>query len=125
MRIYLAGPIFRCEDHECVFWRKEAKEKLKGFEVIDPMERDFRGVEAENHRTIVEQDKKLINGADILLVNQVKVSVGTSMEILYAWENGKRVVVVTEDGGDSPWLLYHAHKICKSLDEAVVYIGGL
>lgn len=38
MRVYLAGPIFQCEDHECVSLREEPKEKLKGFEVIDPME---------------------------------------------------------------------------------------
>jgi nucleoside 2-deoxyribosyltransferase len=125
MKVYLAGPIFQCEDHECISWREEAKEQLKGFEVMDPMERDFRGAEAENYRRIVEEDKRLIDGADILLVNQVKVSVGTSMEILYAWQNGKRVVVVTENGGNSPWLLYHAHKILRSLDEAVSYIRSL
>ena len=89
MRIYLAGPIFQCEDDECIDWRKEARKKLDGFEVIDPTDRDYRGMTDENYKKIVEEDKELINQCDILLVNHLKPSVGTSMEILYAWERKK------------------------------------
>ena len=84
MRVYLAGPIFQCKDHECIDWRKEARRKLGGFEIIDPMERDYRGSTDENYKRIVEVDKALIDKCDILLVNHFKPSVGTSMEILYA-----------------------------------------
>ena len=122
MRIYLAGPIFQCEDHECIDWREEAKVKLDGFEVIDPMERDYRGVTNENHKNIVEDDKALIDTCDALLVNHLKPSVGTSMEILYAWERDKKVYLICEDGEVSPWLLYHATKIFKSQLDALEYI---
>jgi len=122
MRIYLAGPIFQCEDHECIDWREEAKAKLNGFEVIDPMERDYRGVTNENHKNIVEDDKALIDSCDVLLVNHLKPSVGTSMEILYAWERDKKVYLICEDGEVSPWLLYHATRIFKSQKDALEHI---
>lgn len=123
MRIYLAGPIFQCDDHECVAWRQEAKRRLSDFEVIDPMEAtDYRGKTDQHHREIVELDKARIDSADILLVNCTRVSMGTSMEILYAWERDKRVYAVYQDEQVNPWLLYHAEKIFPSLDEAIVYL---
>ena len=125
MRVYLAGPIFQCEDHECISWRKDAEKKLKGFEVIDPMERDYRGVTTEKHKKIVEEDKALIDTCDILLVNHLKPSVGTCMEILYAWERKKRVFVVSQDREHSPWLIYHADRIFPTLDAALKHIQSL
>jgi nucleoside 2-deoxyribosyltransferase len=123
MKIYLAGPIFQCEDSECINWREEVKHRLNGYQIIDPMERDYRGVTDENYKEIVEQDKVLIDSCDILLVNHIKPSVGTSMEILYAWERKKQVLIISNGNELSPWLLYHSNKICSSLDEAVKYIG--
>lgn len=89
------------------------------------MVRDYRGVTDENHKEIVEDDKAEIDRCEILLVNHLKPSVGTSMEILYAWERKKRVVVVSENSENSPWLLYHSNKIYSSLNEAVEYIKTL
>jgi nucleoside 2-deoxyribosyltransferase len=122
MRVYLAGPIFQCEDHECIDWRREAKKRLQGFEVIDPMERDYRGVTTEKHKKIVEEDKALIDTCDILLVNYLKPSIGTCMEILYAWERRKQVLVVSQDDEHSPWLIYHAERIFSSLEDALSHI---
>ena len=122
MKVYLAGPIFQCEDHECMDWRLKAKQELRDFEVIDPIKRDYRGVEGENYKRIVEEDKELIENSDILLVNQVKLSVGTSMEIFYAWQKAKRVIGISPNGQNSPWLVYHSEKILQSLDEVVSYI---
>jgi hypothetical protein len=47
------------------------------------------------------------------------------MEVLYAWENGKKVYVITENGETSPWLLYHSHKVFKSIDEAIKHLHEL
>lgn len=125
MRVYLAGPIFQCEDHECVNWRNEAKKSLPEHEVLDPMDRDYRGKTSEFFREIVEDDKEHIDNCDILLVNHLKPSVGTSMEVLYAWERGKHVCIVCNNGEVSPWMLYHCHKICRSLNEAVAHVRTL
>ena len=125
MNIYLAGPIFQMADHECIDWRQEAKSRLNGFKVIDPMTRDYRGKTNENYQKIVEEDKAFIDDCDILLVNYLKPSVGTSMEILYAWERKKHIIVISENFELSPWLLYHSNKMCRSLEEAIEHIQSI
>lgn len=117
--IYLCGPINGCTDDECKDWREYVKSQWDGV-CIDPMVRDYRGREEESYREIVELDKLDVAEANIILVNYDKPSVGTSMEIIYAWERGKRVVVVCCEGATiSPWLRYHAHHICHSWEDAL------
>lgn len=123
MKVYLAGPIFECEDHECIAWRQEVKKRLAGFVVVDPMETtDYRGETDSHYREIVELDKARIDACDILLVNCIKPSIGTAMEILYAWQQGKRVYVVCRDNPVNPWLLYHAEKTFPSIEAVVSYL---
>jgi nucleoside 2-deoxyribosyltransferase len=117
--IYLCGPINGCTDEECRDWREFIKTQWPG-RCIDPMVRDYRGRETEAYREIVELDKIDVADADIILVNYDKPSVGTSMEVLFAWQIGKRVIVVCRDDAViSPWLRYHAHHICHSWDDAL------
>jgi hypothetical protein len=121
--IYLCGPINGCTDAEANDWRSVVKEQWRG-KCIDPMKRDYRGKEAEAFREIVELDKIDVAGCDVMLVNYDKPSVGTSMEILYGWERGKRIVVVCRpDAVISPWLRYHAHYLAHSFDNALAYIA--
>jgi nucleoside 2-deoxyribosyltransferase len=120
MKIYLAGPINGCTDAQAKDWRAEVR-KLHP-DVIDPMDRDYRGQELlnDNVRNIVEGDKKDIDSADALLVYFERPSVGTSMEVLYAWEHGKSVVVVNASGKPlSPWLIYHSTAIATTINEAL------
>ena len=121
----MAGPIFQSEDSECIDWRVEAKQVLNGHEIIDPMDRDYRGVTDQFFKKIVEEDKALIDSCDTLLVNHIKPSVGTSMEILYAWERKKRVLLISNDNELSPWLIYHATKIFQKLSEAASYLNSI
>lgn len=118
--IYLCGPINGCTDEECKDWRELVKGIWDG-PTIDPMRRDYRGREHESVNEIVEFDKIDVTDSDVILVNYDKPSVGTSMEVLYAWERGKLVVVVAKNGkaGLSPWLLYHSHAVFQSFDEAL------
>jgi nucleoside 2-deoxyribosyltransferase len=91
-------------------------------DTLDPMARDYRGRELEPGvaREIVENDKADIDQCDALLVNYVKPSVGTSMEILYAWERKKQIVLLcTFEEQLSPWLIYHSTQIVHSLRDAV------
>lgn len=117
--IYLCGPINGCTDAECVDWREHVKAQWSGA-TLDPMRRDYRGKEDESVRDIVELDKIDVCNSDVILVNYDRPSVGTSMEILYAWERGKLIVVVAApDARISPWLRYHSHAICRSFGEAL------
>lgn len=122
MKVYLCGPINGCTDAECNDWRSYAKSRLPN--TIDPMKRDYRGKEAESYREIVELDKLDVRVCDIVLAMCPKPSVGTSMEVLYAWQLGRPVVVVATDS-ISPWLRYHATKIVGTIAEAVDWIESL
>lgn len=124
MKVYLCGPINGCTDAEAKDWREHVKTKLP--DTLDPMRRDYRGREDQCVNEIVELDKVDVMKSDVLLVNYDKPSVGTSMEVLYAFERGKVVVVVCRpEASISPWLRYHCHKIAHSFDEAIGYINGL
>jgi nucleoside 2-deoxyribosyltransferase len=117
--LYLCGPINGCTDAECTDWREFVKGLWAG-DTLDPMRRDYRGKETESFREIVELDKIDVARSDCILVNYDKPSVGTSMEVLFAWQIGKPVVVVCKsDAIISPWLRYHSHKIVNSFADAM------
>lgn len=118
--VYLCGPINGCTDEECNDWRSYVKKNLDSCYIIDPMRRDYRGREEESYREIVELDKVDVARTDALIVSAPKPSVGTSMEVLLAWQLGKFIVVVVPNGTViSPWLRYHAHHIVTSYKEAL------
>ena len=120
--IYLCGPINGCTDSEAKDWREFVKSQWSGT-TLDPMRRDYRGREHESVNEIVELDKIDVLKCDVVLVNYDKPSVGTSMEVLFAFERGKLVVVVAApDARISPWLAYHSHKICHSFGDALQFI---
>lgn len=130
MKVYLAGPIFGCSDAACKDWRAAARAGLeaRGAEVFDPMVRDYRGREHEPgiDREIVVQDKRDIQDSTALLVYFDHPSVGTSMEVLYAWMNGRVIVVWNTTGKAlSPWLTYHANRIVSDLPSAIEALESL
>jgi hypothetical protein len=85
-------------------------------DVFDPMERDYRGIEDANVSAIVEGDKQDIASCCAVLAYCPKPSVGTSMEIHYAWMFGIPVVVVVPEGVlVSPWLRYHATTVVDTV----------
>lgn len=119
MKVYLCGAINGRSDADCKEWRERAKQLWP--DAIDPMRRDYRGKEEASFSEIVEGDKADIDAADVLLVHYDGTpSVGTAMEMLYAWERGKHVVVVcAADARISPWMRYHCHRIVHTLEDAL------
>lgn len=119
--VYLAGAINGCSDPVATNWRIYCAEIFAGAGILtaDPMSRDYRGIENQFVKEIVELDKKDIDNCDALIVSYQHPSVGTSMEILYAWERGKPVIVFTDAEVISPWLSYHSTKIVNSIDRAI------
>lgn len=125
MKTYLAGPINGCTDAEARDWRAYVAQRLIG-DAYDPMVRDYRGRELEPGiaAEIVENDKADIDACDAVLVYYEKPSVGTSMEVLYAWQAGKHVVIVDVSGKPlSPWLVYHSHVVVSSLEKAIRHLN--
>jgi nucleoside 2-deoxyribosyltransferase len=125
MRIYLGGPINGCSDDEAHGWRDAVKPllALKGYDCVNPMDRDYRGREMEPGivEEIVELDKKDIDSCEVLLMACPKPSVGTSMEVFYGWQACKKVIcVVPKDHTPSPWLVYHSDHVFRgSVEDAV------
>lgn len=124
MKVYLCGPINGCTDAEAMSWRERMKSDalLQSWRTvfIDPMSRDYRGKEAESYREIVELDKRDVRSVDVVLVNYSKPSVGTAMEIFYAWTLGTPVVLwCAPDANLSPWLRYHSTSIVHTAEAAV------
>ena len=121
--IYLSGAMLDCTDAECRDWREYAKLHLQGTS-LDPMIRDYRNRPMDGMTDMVENDKADIDACDIVLVNFVKPSVGTSMEVLYAWERGKKIILVAPpEIVVSPWLIYHSHRVFARVEDAVAFIN--
>lgn len=122
--IYLGGPINNCSDTEAIDWRAYCKETYGAyFNFLDPMKRDYRGIQKQSYREIVELDKIEIRNSDIVLANCSLPSAGTSMEIFYAHSLGKIVVSVL-DYASSPWIRYHSTTVQPSIDDAFEWIIG-
>lgn len=121
--VYLSGAMLGCTDEECRDWREYAKLQLNGT-ALDPVIRDYRDRPMDGMTDMVENDKADIDACDVVLVNFVKPSVGTSMEVLYGWERGEKIILVApHDTSVSPWLVYHSHKLFHTIEEAIVFIN--
>lgn len=123
MRIYLAGPIFQQSDATCGAWRERFKVS-SDFYWLDPMSRDYRGMEDEAFAEIVEKDKADIDSCDVLIAMVNPASAGTSMEILWGWLGHKSVIVIAR-GRVSPWVRYHATHIVADEASALAVLHGI
>lgn len=112
-----------CTDGECRDWREQVKQSL-ACRTLDPMVRDYRDRPMDGMMDMVENDKADIDRCDAVLVNFVKPSVGTSMEVLYGWERGKTIILVAPRNIQiSPWLVYHSHHLFNTVEDAVAFIN--
>jgi hypothetical protein len=125
-----------CDDSKAADWRNEATKKLNaaGITTLDPMDRDYRyTIYGDDPQSVlpdlVEEDKIDIEMSDVVLVNYEFVGygentgAGTNMEIILAWQRAKRVIVVCPEGKLlSPWVVYHSHKVYRTMDEAYDHI---
>lgn len=129
MKVYLAGPINGCTDEQAQHWRARARAWLEqhGIQVLDPMRRDYRGVELEQYNpgAIVSGDLSDIASADAMLVNCERPSWGTSMEVRVAFSEMGKIVVgfLSEPWKASPWLVQHTHLIATTPELAVAELA--
>ena len=118
--VYLAGPMSGLHFADAQDWRARAQNELlwRGIETLSPMREksalagavisgDFREYAHAgpfySSKGIITRDHTDVTRADALLVNLLgaaRVSIGTVIELAWAWENHKPVVVVIEPTGN-------------------------
>ena len=153
--VYLAGPIDGLSYREGVEWRRYAQEKLavEGIKAQSPQrgkdyigdnpelaaEMDFAKQEAafsanimSTGRMIMTRDKFDALNCSILLVNFAgakRASIGTVMEIAWAYLQGKPIIVVADEEDvlhrSHPMLRETFSCVTNSLDEALDVVRGL
>ena len=117
MRIYLAGPISGCSFDECVDWRDHFKTLIpKSIQCLSPMRgKDFlkaKGIINDSYesdgpmatqRGIMTRDFFDCTRSDIVIANLLDtkiVSVGTCMEIAWAFMNKTPLIAIMEEEGN-------------------------
>ncbi len=76
---------------------------------------------------IMARDLNDITRADILLMEMKAPSIGSSCEIMYAWQRQKMIIVVSTNPAViyHPWVNAIAAKIIPSMDDAIDYLSYL
>lgn len=101
------------------------REKLAGdYEFLDPMRRDYRGREMEPGIAleITQGDMLDIDKSDVILAVCPKPSVGTSMEVFWAFYDLKKPVIVVAPSPASPWLSTFSTVVYTNLMAAITYL---
>ena len=109
-RVYLAGPISRCNKTQTRRWREAVKRKYEAtMEFLDPVE-NLVGSEASAYE-VVEADLRLVEQADGLLVNMWRESIGATMGVVHACRHGRPVVVADPNHLESRMLAFFADAV--------------
>lgn len=127
--IFLAGPMRGVKREESLGWRIKATKLLENnFNVVHAL----RGREEKetflDPRAAVIRDKSDILNCDLVLVNDSVADVsmiGTAMEILFAHEVNKPIIVFGSVHSKDYWLNYHIHTRVKTLKQACEHICKL
>lgn len=128
-KIFLSGPMRGVPREKSLGWRKEATKLLKkNFDLFHA----FRGREKKetftDPRAAVIRDLNEIKNADILLVNDTVENVsmiGTSMEVFFAFQQNKPIIVFGNAHEKDYWLNYHIHLRTKDLKEACEVLNSM
>ena len=118
---YLCGPILDGKERfRSLQWRETAYDILssRGFNVFNPMVSEEYGnvyYDEQFKELIVPRDKLMIDRSDVIIVNWIpkEMSIGTCMEVMYAHQQGKKVIWFAEDQPlaleleENPWVIAH------------------
>ena len=109
-RVYLAGPISRCNDAQMRRWRETVKSEYGlRMRFLDPVERLLDP--GASPYEVVEADLRHIIEADGLLVNMWRESIGTAMGVAHAHRHGRVIVVSDPNHLDNKMLTFFADAV--------------
>jgi nucleoside 2-deoxyribosyltransferase len=125
-KVFLAGPMRGIPREESLRYRQKATKVLSPYFNVSHAMRGRENKETiHDPRVVVARDKKDIRESDIILVDcsREKVSsIGTSMEIIYAWTLEKIIILWGTENPNDYWLNYHSHARFDTLEEACGFI---
>lgn len=121
-KIFLSGPIKGVSRHDSLLWRNQATDLLKkNFDVIHALRGREEKETFSNPKTAVIRDLDDIINSDIILVNDTLENcgmIGTSMEVFFAFQQNKPVIVFGKAHENDYWLNYHSHLRTPDLAKA-------
>jgi nucleoside 2-deoxyribosyltransferase len=127
--VFLSGPMRNIPRESGVAWRKQAQKLLSPTcDIISPYQGREKKEAFLDSRGAVIRDLRNIERADILVVNDTYKNasmIGTSMEVFYAHQLNKVVLVFGEAHKGDYFLEYHSHSRLPSLKEACKLILNL
>ena len=103
-------------------WREEASKLLgRQFKTVTPYRGREKGETFPDPKGAIVRDKADILNSDLLIVNDMYSDasmIGTSMEVLFAYEHNKPIIVFGQAHSKDYWLNYHASIRVETLEEA-------
>lgn len=125
-KVFLSGPIRGLPREHSLGWRKKADKLLSPkIKTIHALRGREKKETLPDPRIAIHRDKRDIDHSDILLVNDTFESasmIGTAMEVIYAFQNGKLVILFGHAHEKDYWLNYHSHVRLDTLEEACKFI---
>lgn len=132
MKVYVSGPIDPTNKAATDDWRTKAVDYFQrnGIATINPCRnKAVYDPGAFTPQEIILRDLKDVEEADVILCNfnelsPHRLSIGTFMEIMAAYELRKPVVVVAQDPRiyEHPWINAMSVRRFKRLDQGLEYI---
>jgi hypothetical protein len=146
-RVYLSGPVTGGSHESIETWRHLIAARLsKIADVVDPASYEYDAKIAyastetsdealtrlQHGRYVVDRNKLLISGSDLLLANFLegsqRASIGSVAEIFLAYALERPIVIVRQEHGnvhDHAMINAVATKVCYSLDEGIAALAEL
>lgn len=125
-RVFLSGPIRGLSREQSLGWRIRATQLLSSFDVNHALRDREEKETLPDPRLAIIRDKRDIDLSDIVLVNDEfsgVTMIGTAMEIIYAHERNKVIIVFGIANEKDYWLNYHCYARAKNLEEACSIIN--
>jgi len=124
-KVYIAGSIFETDYRD--YCHKYYGDKI---EILDPIKENGVEVDKQNNvinrpvsnKEIVEKDKELIFQSDYVVAYIHKLSIGTLMECMLAFDNNIKLYLITHPASNfekDVWLGYHIDRYFWTIDSCL------
>lgn len=121
-KVFLSGPMRGVARVDALRWRNDAIALLAPkFDAIHALRGREEKETFTDPKSAIIRDLNDIRDCDIVLVNDMNADasmIGTAMEVFYAFENKKPVIVFGNGHEKDYWLNYHSHMRAGTLEEA-------